>query len=66
MMFKEPKVIYVSPDYDDILGFERQTDESKLHIARNDNNMRIYSLDEFAKAFNDEMISDQGFIYIIR
>lgn len=66
MMFEEPKVIYVSPDYDDILWFAKQTDEMKYHIAKNDNNMRIYTLDNFAKEFNDDIISDEGFIYIIR
>ena len=66
MLFKEPKVIYVSPEYDDILWFAKQTDEMKYQIAKDDNNMSIYTLDNFAKAFNGYIISDEGYIFIIR
>ena len=60
------KVIYVSPDCEyPISEFERLTDEEKLHVAKNDNDMEIYTLEGFQAAFNAELISDLGYIYFV-
>ena len=63
------KVIYVHSDYVegefDIDFFEKLSDEEKLHIAKNSNDIDVYSLEGFQWAFNHEEISDLGFIYII-
>ena len=60
------KVIYVYPDCEyPISEFERLTDEEKLHVAKNDNNMEIYTLEGFQEQFNSDFISDEGFIYFV-
>lgn len=60
------KVIYLSPDCDyPVEEFERLTDEEKLNVAKNDNQMDVYTINGFQRAFNLEQISDEGFIYFI-
>lgn len=60
------KVIYVYPDCEyPISEFERLTDEEKLHVAKNDNDMEIYTLEGFQEQFNSDFISDEGFIYFV-
>ena len=60
------KVIYLYPDCEyPVLDFERLTDEEKLHVAKNSNDMEIYTLEGFQAAFNDELISDLGYIYFV-
>ena len=62
------KVIYILPDYEDdfsIDEFERETDDVKLHIAKNCNYMYVFSLEEFQQKFNNGLISDGGYIFIV-
>lgn len=60
------KVIYLYPDCEySSSEFESLTDEEKLHIAKNSNDMEIYTLEGFQAAFNDELISDLGYIYFV-
>lgn len=63
------KVIYIYPDYDgselNIVEFGKLPIDEKLHIAKNSNDMEIYSLEAFEDAFNMESISDLGFIYFV-
>lgn len=60
------KVIYLYPDCEyPISEFERLTDEEKLHVAKNDNDMEIYTLEGFQERFNSDFISDAGFIYFV-
>lgn len=60
------KVIYLSPNCNyPVEEFERLTDKEKLHVAKNTNEMFVYSLEGFQYAFNGEYISDMGFIYFI-
>lgn len=66
----EKKIIYIESDYvssDDFSldEFERLSNEEKLHVAKNNNNMIVYSLEGFQFAFNNEMISDLGYIFIV-
>ena len=66
----EKKIIYIESDYvssDDFSldEFESLSNEEKLHVAKNNNNMIVYSLEGFQFAFNNEMISDLGYIFII-
>ena len=60
------KVIYVQPDYMfEQDWFESLSDEEKLHVAKNENEMEVYTLENFQYAFNEERISDLGFIYFV-
>lgn len=60
------KVIYLHPDCEyEVSEFERLTDEEKLHVAKNSNEMDVYYLESFQIAFNLERISDEGFIYFV-
>ena len=62
----EPKVIYMKPDAeDDVSWFSKLSNEEKLHVANNGNDYEIYSLKDFETAFNEELISDLGFIFIV-
>ena len=66
----EKKIIYIKSDYvssDDFSldEFESLSNEEKLHVAKNNNNMIVYSLEGFQFAFNNEMISDLGYIFIV-
>ena len=66
----EKKIIYIESDYvssDDFSldEFESLSNEEKLHVAKNSNNMIVYSLEGFQFAFNNEMISDLGYIFIV-
>ena len=66
----EKKIIYLESDYvssDDFSldEFESLSNEEKLHVAKNNNNMIVYSLEGFQFAFNNEMISDLGYIFIV-
>lgn len=64
------KVIYFTPDYND---YDYEVDEllamsedELLHYAKNCNEIEIfYSLQDFENAFNDERISDLGYIHFI-
>jgi hypothetical protein len=59
-------VIYLNPNCTyPISDFEALDDQEKLYVARNENDMVVYSLADFEEAFNGEQISDLGFIYII-
>lgn len=60
------KVIYLHPDCEyDANEFERLTDEEKLCVAKNSNEMDVYYLESFQIAFNLERISDLGYIYFV-
>ena len=61
------KVIYIDPNCEDfsLEEFEHTPNDEKLHIAKNTNGMHVYSLDGFQEAFNNEYISDLGYIFII-
>lgn len=60
------KVIYLTPNCDyEISEFEKLSDQEKLHVANNTNEMFIYTLEGFQYAFNYEYISDLGFIFIV-
>lgn len=65
----EKKVIYIYCDYNEeelnLEEFEKLSNEEKLHIAKNSNDMWVYTLKEFEDAFNTELISDLGFIYFV-
>lgn len=60
------QVIYITPNYEfDIDCFDALPNEEKLHVARNLNEVYIYSLEEFQEEFNGDCISDLGFIYFV-
>lgn len=63
------QVIYITPnfDFDDFSmdWFDALPNDEKLHVARNTNEVYIYSLEEFQEEFNGDCISDEGFIYFI-
>ena len=60
------KVIYLTPNCDyEISEFKKLSDQEKLHVANNTNEMFIYTLEGFQDAFNNEYISDLGFIFIV-
>ena len=66
----EKKVIYIESDCvgDEDFSFEefeKLPNDEKLHVANNNNHMSVYSLEGFQSAFNDEMISDLGYIFIV-
>ena len=60
------KVIYVSPDYcGRMIDFEKLQQDEKYQIAKVNECMEIFTVEEFADAFNGGLISDEGFIYIV-
>ena len=60
------RVVYVSPDCGEYIGnLEMMTEGELLTFVRNSNDCEIYSLAEFQVKFNDEQISDMGFIFFI-
>lgn len=61
------KIIYVEPDHE--VGIDELESMSKhgelLHFAKNDNNCHVYdTIEAFAEAFNNEYVSDQGFMFV--
>ena len=65
-MKETKKVIYVSPDYCGLrIDFENLQQEGKYQIAKENECMEIFTVEEFADAFNDGLISDEGFIYVV-
>lgn len=67
----DKKIIYVSPttaesDEFSFDEFSRLPDDEKLHVAKNSNGMYIYgNAEAFAYAFNNEFISDLGYIFVV-
>ena len=63
------KVIYITPDYDfedqSIDDIEGMPSDERLTWAKNANNVYVYSLEEFQMKFNNEEISDLGYIYFV-
>lgn len=71
------KVIYLHPDiseYPDLTNtlnfvseFERLSDAEKLNVAKEypNEDIEIFTLEEFQAVFNNELISDLGYIYFI-
>lgn len=61
------RVIYVTPDYEDYVDeLWAMPEDELLCFAKNCNEIEIfYSLQDFENAFNDECISDLGFIRFI-
>ena len=59
----EKKVIYLGSDFTSDLDFD--TKEQRDELAKSHPEREIYSLGGFQEAFNDEMISDLGLIYIV-
>ena len=65
------KVLYFTPDFDydqwSVDALERLEPDELLHLARNSTEVIVYDdLLEFQLAFNNECISDQGFIYFVQ
>lgn len=59
-------VIYVSPNYDeDITEFGDLSALEKKQFAANCDEMKIMSLDKFQFEFNNERISDLGYIFFV-
>ena len=66
MKTMEKQVIYLTPHCQyPIEEFKRLSDDEKLHVAKNTYEMFIYSLEGFQRAFNNEYISDLGYIFIV-
>lgn len=62
----ETKVIYVTPDCGVYIGeLEAMPKDELLCFAKNCNECEVYSLDEFQAAFNEERISDLGYIFFV-
>jgi hypothetical protein len=60
------QVIYIEPDCELMRDeIEAMPKDELLHFAKNCNEAQVYSLEGFQEAFNDELISDLGFIYIV-
>jgi hypothetical protein len=60
------QVIYIEPACELMRDeIEAMPKDELLHFAKNCNEAQVYSLEGFQEAFNDELISDLGFIYII-
>lgn len=61
---KKGIIVYLEPDCEyDVKELERMPREEVITLAKNDNKMHLYAnVEDFAEAFNDEFISDLGFI----
>lgn len=60
------QVIYIEPDCEVFRDeLEAMPKDELLHFAKNCNEAHVYSLEDFQEAFNDELISDLGFIYFV-
>ena len=62
------KIIYVEPDHEvSVDEFESMNRNGELlHFAKNDNNCHVYdTIEDFAEAFNNEVISDLGYMFIV-
>lgn len=60
----EKKILYISPNSEfDYFGLSQ---EEMLTQAKQDRDASIYTIDNFAQAFNDEIISDLGYIFVIK
>lgn len=59
----EKKILYINPNSEfDYFGLSQ---EEMLAQAKEDNDAEIYTIEGFAQAFNDEIISDLGYIFVI-
>lgn len=60
----EKKILYVNPNSEfDYFGLSQ---EEMLAQAKKDIDADIYSIEAFAQAFNDELISDLGYSFVIK
>lgn len=60
----EKKILYINPNSEfDYFGLNQ---EEMLAQAKQDRDADIYTIDGFAQAFNDEVISDLGYIFVIK
>ena len=61
------RVIYITPDCDVPFDeLQRMPEDELVHWAKNSNDAIIYdTLEDFQNAFNDELISDLGFIFFV-
>ena len=60
----EKKILYVSPNSE--FEYCGVSQEEMLIQAKQDRDADIYTIDNFAQAFNDEIISDLGYIFVIK
>lgn len=58
-------IYYLTPNTDvEFSGFEELTAEERAEVAANDDDIIVYhSLKHFETDFNNELISDYGFIF---
>ena len=60
------KVIYITPECGVYIGeLEAMPKDELLTFAKNCNEAEVYSLEDFQDAFNEERISDLGYIFFI-
>lgn len=59
------RVIYISPNFDDVEKFMSLSDEEKSQIAKEEAEMTIFTLEELECAFNEGLISDLGYLKIV-
>jgi hypothetical protein len=66
IIYMEAKIIYMKPDAKDKASwFNSLSKDDKLKVAEKSSDYEIYSLKDFEIAFNEELISDLGFIFIV-
>jgi hypothetical protein len=64
-MEKNTKILYVNPNSE--FEYSGLTSDEMRIQSESDENAVIYStIDEFAIDFNNEFISDQGFMYVLK
>lgn len=61
---KKTRVYYFSPIFDELERVPYYTQEECEYYCHNDNEVYVYSISDFETVFNDELISDLGYIRI--
>lgn len=61
-IYIDPRIVYLDMDNSNELEFENSTERNKL-VLEHENSI-TYTLDEFVDAFNNEEITDLGYITI--
>lgn len=59
----EKKILYINPNSE--FEYFDLSQEEMLAQAKEDSDAEIYTIEGFAQAFNDEIISDLGYIFVI-
>lgn len=64
VIYVTPQYLAGEPDYS-LEELKKLPKDELLHFAKNENEIEIYDLVSFQDAFNDELISDLGYILFV-